>query len=212
MNPLTGVTEYLRRVERRLRVLAFTRGAAITAAAALVCSRCWRCCWPTPSRSPSPSVTVARVLLFVALALALGIGLIVPLLRLNRRNAARETERKFPEFEERLLTFTERARDQSQTIRFCPCWLPTRWKSRIKPSRPAWPGAIAFSASCVGAAGVALVVLIWLGTSGPGFLGYGTSLLWGGCPRANSRHTTTSPCSPATAPYAAAPTKSSAPS
>ena len=31
-----GLTDYLRRVERRLRVLAFTRGAAITAAAALI--------------------------------------------------------------------------------------------------------------------------------------------------------------------------------
>jgi hypothetical protein len=36
MNPLTGLTDYLRRVERRLRILAFTKGAAITAAAALV--------------------------------------------------------------------------------------------------------------------------------------------------------------------------------
>jgi len=28
MNPLTGLTDYLRRVERRVRVLAFTKGVA----------------------------------------------------------------------------------------------------------------------------------------------------------------------------------------
>src|SRR2546423_942518 len=37
--------------------------------------------------------------------------------------------------------------------------------------------------SFASAAAVALLVLIWLGTSGPGFLGYGTSLLWGGIPK-----------------------------
>ena len=30
---------------------------------------------------------------------------------------------------------------------------------------------------------MAALVLIWLGMSGPGFLGYGTSLLWGGLPK-----------------------------
>ena len=30
---------------------------------------------------------------------------------------------------------------------------------------------------------VSALVLIWLGTSGPGFMGYGTSLLWAGLPK-----------------------------
>jgi hypothetical protein len=33
------------------------------------------------------------------------------------------------------------------------------------------------------AAAAAALVLLWLATSGPGFLGYGTSLLWGGVPK-----------------------------
>src|SRR4029079_12707186 len=33
------------------------------------------------------------------------------------------------------------------------------------------------------AAIVAALVLLWLGMSGPGLLGYGTSLLWGGLPK-----------------------------
>ena len=36
-------------------------------------------------------------------------------------------------------------------------------------------------------AAVALMVLIWLGTSGPGFLGYGTSLLWAGIPKGSDQ-------------------------
>ena len=35
MNPLQGLSEYLGRVERRLKVLTWSRGAALTAGAAL---------------------------------------------------------------------------------------------------------------------------------------------------------------------------------
>ena len=35
MNPLTGISEYLERIERRLRALAVSRGAALTGVAAL---------------------------------------------------------------------------------------------------------------------------------------------------------------------------------
>ena len=79
MNPLTGLTDYLRRVERRLRVQAFTKGAAIMAAAALVFT-VLAVLLANAVAFSDPSVTTARVLLFLALALALGIGLVVPLL------------------------------------------------------------------------------------------------------------------------------------
>ena len=180
MNPLTGLTDYLRRVERRLRVLAFTKGAAITAAAALVFT-VLAVLVANAFAFSDHSVTTVRVLLFVALALALGIGLAVPLLRLNRRNAARETERKFPAFEERLLTFTERA----QTNPDDP-FLPLLAADTLEVTRKAEPARVAGSnriLSFVSAAAGSLAVLIWLGTSGPGFLGYGTSLLWGGLPK-----------------------------
>jgi hypothetical protein len=117
----------------------------------------------------------------VALALALGIGLVVPLLRLNRRNAARETERKFPEFEERLLTFTERVRTNPEDP-----FLPLLAADTLEVARQAEPARVAGRnriLSFISAAAGSLVVLIWLGTSGPGFLGYGTSLLWGGLPK-----------------------------
>jgi hypothetical protein len=180
MNPLTGLTDYLRRVERRLRLMAFTKGAAITAVAALVFT-VLAVLLANAFAFSAPSVTTARVLLFVALALALGIGLVVPLLRLNRRNAARETERKFPEFEERLLTFTERARTNPDDP-----FLPLLAADTLEVSRKAEPARVAGSnriLSFVAGAAGSLAVLIWLGTSGPGFLGYGTSLLWGRLPK-----------------------------
>src|SRR5262249_16276433 len=44
-------------------------------------------------------------------------------------------------------------------------------------AKTAW--IFSFSSAAVAAA----LILLWLGFSGPGFLGYGTSLLWGGLPK-----------------------------
>ncbi len=108
MNPLDRLSEYLRSIEKRLRVLAWTRGAAIAAGAALIATVILVLIANSYAFS-SNSLLASRTVLFLALALALGGGLLLPLLRLNRRRAAREAENKFPEFEQRLLTFTERA-------------------------------------------------------------------------------------------------------
>src|SRR5579871_5774069 len=177
MNPLTNLTEYLARVERRLRLLALSKGAAITAGAALGFT-VLAVLLANAFAFSDPSVTWARVLLFIALALALAIGLVVPLLRLNRHRAARATERQFPEFEERLLTFAERARSNPDDP-----FLPLLAADTLQVTEAAKPERMAGRSrilSFVSAAMGALVVLIWLGTSGPGFLGYGTPLVWGG--------------------------------
>jgi len=180
MNPLTGLTEYLGRVERRLRVLTWTQGAAIAAGAALVFT-VLAVLVANGFAFSEPSVVWGRVLIFVALALAIGIGLVVPLLRLNRHRAARATERKFPEFEERLLTFTERSEANPEDP-----FLPLLAADTLAVAEHTEPARVAGRSrilSFVSAAAVALIVLIWLGTSGPGYLGYGTSLLWGGLPK-----------------------------
>ena len=106
MNSLDHLTEYLGNLERRLRVLALSRGAATTAAAALGATLA-AVLLANSFAFSEPGVLASRVLLFLALGFALAAA-IVPLLRLNRRRAAREAERKFPQFQERLLTFTER--------------------------------------------------------------------------------------------------------
>jgi len=89
MNPLNGLTEYLRQLERRLRVLAVSRGVALAAAAALAFTLVGALIANYFAFS-SGGVLGARLILFLALAAALGAGLVLPLLRLNRRNAARE--------------------------------------------------------------------------------------------------------------------------
>ena len=44
----------------------------------------------------SASLLWARILLFISVATAIAFGLVIPLLRLNRRNAARRAERELP--------------------------------------------------------------------------------------------------------------------
>src|SRR4051794_6235945 len=98
MKPLDRLSEYLSAIERRLRLVALTRGAAVTAVAALTLTVVAVVVANNFAFS-GPSVMGARVFLFLGLAFALAAALIVPVVRLNRRHAAREAERKFPHFE-----------------------------------------------------------------------------------------------------------------
>ena len=205
MKPLDRLSEYLGAIERRLRLLALTRGAAVTAAAAL-------------------ALTVVAVLVANQFAFSNGsvIGRArVPVSRTGVRAGrgadcagdppeppqcrARGRSASIPQFEERLLTFTERVEQQPQRSLPANCWPPTRWRSPSRPSRSTSPRArwiFSFSSAAL----VAALVLIWLGMSGPGFLGYGTSLLWGGLPKGEMKPFTPSRWSPATRPSASAPT------
>src|SRR4029450_7472846 len=90
----------------------WTRGAAIAAGAALV-STIVLVLIANSFAFSSSSLLASRTVLFLALAWGLGCGLLIPLLRLNARRAAKEAERKFPEFEQRLLTFTEKSATNS---------------------------------------------------------------------------------------------------
>src|SRR5580700_5447854 len=99
MNPLDRLSEYLRAVEKRLRVLAWTRGAAIAAGVALIATVVLVVIANSFAFSSS-SMLASRTVLFLALALAVGAGLLVPLLRLNSRRAAKEAEQRFPDFEQ----------------------------------------------------------------------------------------------------------------
>lgn len=122
MNAFEQLESYLKALERRLRVMAVTRGAAVTAAAALIATVVLVMIINSFAFSDG-IVSFGRVMLFLALALALGFGLILPLLRANSRRAAGGAETKFPEFEQRLVTF---ARRKPRPIRFWNCWRWTR--------------------------------------------------------------------------------------
>ena len=119
------------RIESRLRWTAASRGVAAVARRGAARNRAPCPIYECYAFSES-SLRVARPLLFLCLALAIAFGIVIPLLRLNRRRAARHAETAVPEFDERLLTFAERQR--TAPIRFWNCWPRTRWKSRELPS------------------------------------------------------------------------------
>src|SRR5580765_7553962 len=100
MKPLDHLSEYMSGLERRLRLLAVTRGAAVTAVAALALTNL-AVLIANQFAFSNPSVVGARVFLFLGLAFALAAALIVPVIRLNRRNAAKKAEQRYPQFEER---------------------------------------------------------------------------------------------------------------
>ncbi len=52
-------------------------------------------------------------MLFLGIGAAVAVALVVPLMRMNRRRAAQEVEQRHPGFDQRLLTFTERSRDNA---------------------------------------------------------------------------------------------------
>ena len=60
-----------------------------------------------PLRFLPASLLSARILLFLSVAVAIAFGLVIPLLRMNRRNAAARPS-KNSRFQERLLTLAEK--------------------------------------------------------------------------------------------------------
>ena len=89
-------------------------------------------------------------------------------------------KRSIPQFEERLLTFTERIENNPSDP-----FLSLLADDTLRVAQQAEPKTVVKSAwiySFSSAAVAAALILIWLGTT-PGFMGYGTSLLWAGLPK-----------------------------
>ncbi len=112
MNPLEGLAQYLDRLEHRLRMFAWTRGAAAVAGAALILTVAIVGSLMLSAFTPS-GLMLGRFVLFLGIGAAIAVGLVVPLMRMNRRRAAQEVENRHPGFDQRLLTFTERSRDNA---------------------------------------------------------------------------------------------------
>src|SRR5580692_9702020 len=106
MNPIAGLAQYLDQLERRLRLFAWTRGAAATAGVALLLTVVIVGALMGQAFT-SATLLIGRTLLFLGIGAVVAVALIVPLLRMKRRRAANEVERMRPGFDQRLLTFTE---------------------------------------------------------------------------------------------------------
>jgi hypothetical protein len=165
---------YIAQLEQRLRWSALLRGLAILTGTALVATLVLVTIANALAFSQG-SVTAARFSLILILVIAAIARLALPLRRLTRRSAVGTAESVFPQFNERLITFTERdGRDPfiellaADTLQVAQSAEPTQLVS----DQRLW------SSMAIGAG--AFLILIWMIADGPGFLGYGASLLWTG--------------------------------
>jgi chemotaxis protein histidine kinase CheA len=165
---------YIAQLEQRLRWSAWLRGWAIFTGSALVATLILVTIANALAFSHG-SVTAARFALVLVLAIAAAAGLALPLRRLTRRRAIGTAEAAFPQFQQRLTTFAERdgqdpfiellAGDALDVAR-------SAQPSQMVTGRRLWIS--------LGAGAGAFAVLVWMIAAGPGFLGYGASLLWTG--------------------------------
>ena len=165
---------YIAQLEQRLRWSTLLRGLAILTGSALVATLVLVTIANALAFSHG-SVTAARFGLILILTVAAAAGLALPLRRLTRRRAIGAAEAAFPQFQQRLTTFAERDGQDpfieilaGDTLEVAQSAEPRQ----MVTDRRLW--------ASLGAGIGAFGVLVWMIAAGPGFLGYGASLLWTG--------------------------------
>ena len=180
MSTRDQLNAYLGQLERRLRLSALTSGGAIVLGAALAATVGLVLIINALAFSPG-SLTGARIALFLILSAAVALAVVLPLWKLNKRQAAHRAESTFPEFEQRLLTFADKGVERANDP-----FVELLAADTLEVARRSEPAVLAPAARLAGfsAAGVgALGVLLWLILAGPGYFGHGASLLWAGTPK-----------------------------
>jgi hypothetical protein len=170
------LNSYIRQVQQRLRLGAGARGAAVLLAAALVTTLALVLTLNAYA-FPVRGLTGARVALLVVLGVTAVLALILPVMRLNRRRSVAAAEAARPELEQRLTTFSER--EQAGNDPF----IELLAADTLKVARDAGPEVLVPNGrllALVGAGAGCLAVLVWMIAAGPGYVGYGASLLWTG--------------------------------
>ena len=167
---------YIRQLHQRLRLGVSLRGAAILTATALI-TTILLVLILNAFAFPVRGLTGARSLLLLVLGLAAAFALALPLRRLTRRRATVVAESAYPEFQQRLLTFDDREKKGNDPF------LELLAADTLSVARDAQPASLVPNNKLyfLAGAGVAcLGVLVWLVAAGPGYMGYGASLLWTG--------------------------------
>ncbi len=174
--------EYVTQLHTRLRLGAIARGGAILCGIALGLTPLL-VLFANQYAFSAASVHGSRLILVLALTGGALAGLAIPLWRLNRLRVIRRAEARFPQFEERLRTFTQRdAKETTAGSAAAPDAFgellaadTLRVAHTVSPgsfvSTTVLAGLISCGAVCVG-------ILVWLIRSGPGYMGYGAALLW----------------------------------
>ncbi len=176
------LNSYIQQLERRLRLGAMFRGAAILTSVALAAT-VFLVLITNALAFSRWSITSARVALLFALVVAVTFGIALPLVALNRRRAARQAEEMFPEFKQRLVTFAERDAEKREPF------LDLLALDTLNVARDAEPKSLVPDrklATFLSVGAVSLCVLVWLILAGPGYLGEGAALLWAATPHGGS--------------------------
>jgi hypothetical protein len=176
------LNSYIKQLEKRLRIGALLRGAAILTSVALVATVLLVLITNAFAFS-GWSITSARVALLFALALAVSFGIALPLKALSRRRAARQAENIYPEFQQRLVTFAERDAQVREPF------IELLAADTLNVARAAEPSGLVPDrtlATFLGVGVASLCVLVWMILAGPGYLGHGAALLWAATPRSGS--------------------------
>jgi hypothetical protein len=172
MGARQDLNRYLDALQWRLRLRALSRGGALLATVALTATVMLVLLIRALLFS-ALSVSAARLALCCVLAVTIGVGIAVPLWRLTRRRASATAEQHFPQFQQRLVTFADR--DSSDPF------VELLAADTLELARGAEPAALASNARLLGWLGLGVgcaALLVWLIAAAPGFLGYGSHLLW----------------------------------
>ena len=184
--PGGSLDAYLGLIAGRLRAAAATRGLGALAGAALAVTCV--CVFLANRFAFSPaSVLTSRTLLVAALGTVVAFLLVRPLRRLARGSAiltaADEAERRAPQFGGRLRTWADEtaraaARGRAPSSLLALLAEDTRQAAAGVPLDTVVSRLRIAAFAAAGCAG--LLLLVWLGTSGPGYWQYGTAKLWAG--------------------------------
>ncbi|HEX8892002.1 MAG TPA: hypothetical protein VF783_01695, partial [Terriglobales bacterium] len=172
---------YITRLHHRLRLGAWLRGAAIFTGTAL-CVTVVLVVLLNHLAFPVHAISLSRGVILAALAAAALFGVALPVKRLTEAQAVRHAELASAGLGQRLMTYQERASRQNYPFMEL---LAADTLTHLEGAEPSMlvPGNRLFALGGVGAA--SLIVLIWMIVAGPGYLGYGASLLWSG-PKKNA--------------------------
>jgi hypothetical protein len=167
---------YVSQLQQRLRLGTWLRGAAIFTGTALAVTLALILLL-NHFAFPAHGVTGARLVIFAALAAAAVFGIALPLIRVTREWAVRNAEAANPGLQQRLTTFQERASHSDDPfLELLAADTLVRVRTQQTDPSTLIPDNRLFA---LGGAGLAcLGVLVWMIAAGPGYLGYGASLLW----------------------------------
>ncbi|HEV2700105.1 MAG TPA: hypothetical protein VGV09_00630 [Steroidobacteraceae bacterium] len=177
MNASEELRDYLARLQARLRLGTIARGAAILCGIALGATPLLVLIANQYAFSAA-SIRGSRLVLLLALASGALLGLAIPLWRLNRLRVIRRAEARFPQFEERLRTFSQQ---QGEPARVAGAFGELLAADTLRVAHTARPASLVSTSLLAGllTCGVVCVgALVWLIRSGPGYMGYGAALLW----------------------------------